>query len=141
MQLNRHPLYRCQASRAMTNKRPTLLTIIAGLLAYLGVGAVILAVMAPRLAELGLEWKWIRGGAFLYGLTALPAAYGLWHRTSWAVLAYKVWVVAATLASLTPSLAGASTTPFWVVGAGALVLGAALWGIGRPIHQRVTAAV
>ena len=121
-------------------KRPILLTVIAGLLGYLGVGAVILAVMAPGLAELRLQWGWIRGGAFLYALTALPAAYGLWHRTGWAASAYKLWVVAATLASLTPSL-GASAIPFWVVGTGALVLGGALWWLGRPIRQRLTAAV
>ena len=125
----------------MSQTRPILLTVVASLLGYLGIGAVILAAVGPRAVGLGIRWEWVRGGALVYAITALTAAFGLWHQRPWAGRAYKLWVVGARFAGLTPTMSGEVRFPVWAAGSGIILIGAALWLLGAPIQRRLPAAV
>ena len=86
-----------------TSKRPIGLTLLALLLAAGSVGAVRIALATPAPTP-DLPWIWFQLAAGVYALTALPAAVGLWRRSSWAPTAFSTWSVAALLTGVLPTL-------------------------------------
>ena len=124
-----------------TSKRPLGLTLLALLLAWLSLGAVILAVVKPTPTP-DLPWAWYQLAAGMYALTALPAAVGLWTRSSWAPRAFSIWSVVALLAGVLPALtmptplANSVILPVVILLLGAVIL---LW-LGRYVRRSVQPA-
>lgn len=80
--------------------RPRGITIIALLLAWMGVSLVFLALARPVRAWAGAYWEVYLAAAVLHGASAWVAAFALWEQRSWARIAYGNWTVFAVGSAL-----------------------------------------
>jgi len=117
------------------------LTILALLLGWLSIGAMILALVKPTPTP-DLPWTWYQLAAGLYALTAVPAAVGVWRRSSWAPMAFSIWSVAAVVSGVVPILT--MPTPLrsrWALAGLALLVGAVflIW-LGRYVRRSIQPA-
>jgi len=119
-------------------KRSIGITILALVLAWLGLGGFALGLMSPALAKLGLPWMLYRFAGFIYGASALLAAIGMWRVAPWSYRAFQLWIVAALAGGSLPALTMQATAPSrWVLPLGWLVLLALLLPLARYVRRSV----
>ncbi len=119
-------------------KRPFGITLLAVCLYWLGFGGLMLAVVAPTLAGLGVPWVWYRAAGLVYGVSAIITATGLWRQAAWTHKVFLGWAATALAAGSLPALTlPHSDTPWWVILLGITMIGAALWPVSRYIRRSV----
>ncbi len=116
------------------------ITVIALLIAWLGVSVAFLSLARPVREWAGEEWPLYLTAAALHCLAAWVAAYGLWERRAWAPLAFRAWSAAAAFAAFLPLIIlRHPATPVWPALIGMLLVGALLVLLNRYVRRLVRA--
>jgi uncharacterized membrane protein (DUF2068 family) len=122
-------------------KRPVGLTIVALLLGWLALGALVLSLTAEALAELHVRWQLVRFGALIYGLTAAVAAVGLWKRRRWGYFAFLAWgAVLLTAVLWWPAVFPRPVIPWWGAFLWIAIVGALLVPLAGYVRRALAAA-
>lgn len=114
------------------------ITVIALVVAWLGVSVAFLSLARPVREWAGEEWPLYLTAAALHGIAAWVAAYGLWERRAWAPVAFRAWSAAAAVAAFLPLIISRHpATPLWPALLG-MLLGSALLVLLNRYVRRLT---
>ena len=116
------------------------ITVIALVVAWLGVSVAFLSLARPVREWAGEEWPLCLTAAALHGIAAWVAAYGLWERRAWAPVAFRAWSATAAVAAFLPLIVSRHpATPRWPALLGMLLVGALLVLLNRYVRRLVQA--
>jgi hypothetical protein len=122
-------------------KRPLGITLVALMLAWLSVGALVLAMTAETLAPTGDRWRLVQVGALLYSVAAAVAAFGLWKLRRWGYVAFVGWVATVLAIGLWwPASFPRFTLPQWAAWLWIAVVAAIMLPLGRYVRRTIARA-
>jgi hypothetical protein len=119
-------------------KRPPGIVLLAVVLGFLALGALILSMTAEALAEFDVRWQLVRLGALTHGLTAAVASVGLWKLRRWGFVAFLAWTVVVVSTGIWwPVVLPTRTAPLWSVILWVVLSGAILVPLARYVRRAV----
>ena len=111
------------------------------MLAWLSVGALVMAMTAETLAATGDRWRLVQVGALLYSVAAAVAAFGLWKLRRWAYVAFVGWVATVLAIGLWwPASFPRFTLPQWAAWLWIAVVAAIMLPLGRYVRRTIARA-